>query len=103
MAPRIEGACGSVRVRDSAVGRGSAPALIEATLIWLPVLIIDVAGPDGEGLGFACTPHRSLATVAGDRPPARTATQFLNFLQCAPMARVTSGGRFHPEDCRLLW
>ena len=23
--------------------------------------------------------------------------------QCAPMARFTSGGRFHPESCRLLW
>ena len=22
---------------------------------------------------------------------------------CAPTARVTSGGRFHPESCRLIW
>ena len=24
-------------------------------------------------------------------------------LWCAPKARVTSGGRFHPESCRLIW
>ena len=23
--------------------------------------------------------------------------------QCAPTARITSGGRFHPESCRLIW
>ena len=22
---------------------------------------------------------------------------------CAPKARITSGGRFHPESCRLIW
>jgi hypothetical protein len=24
-------------------------------------------------------------------------------LRCAPTARVASGGRFHPESCRLIW
>ena len=24
-------------------------------------------------------------------------------IQCAPMARFTSGGRIHPESCRWLW
>jgi Ca2+-binding RTX toxin-like protein/subtilisin family serine protease len=24
-------------------------------------------------------------------------------MQCAPTARITSGGRFHPESCRLIW
>ncbi len=23
--------------------------------------------------------------------------------QCAPTARITSGGRYHPESCRLIW
>jgi hypothetical protein len=23
--------------------------------------------------------------------------------QCAPKARITNGGRFHPESCRLIW
>jgi hypothetical protein len=23
--------------------------------------------------------------------------------QCAPKARIISGGRFHPESCRLIW
>jgi hypothetical protein len=22
---------------------------------------------------------------------------------CAPKARITNGGRFHPESCRLIW
>jgi hypothetical protein len=25
------------------------------------------------------------------------------YWQCAPKARITSGGRFHPESCRLIW
>jgi hypothetical protein len=24
-------------------------------------------------------------------------------IQCAPTARITSGGRFDPESCRLIW
>jgi hypothetical protein len=24
-------------------------------------------------------------------------------LRCAPKARLTSGGRFHPGNCRLTW
>ena len=24
-------------------------------------------------------------------------------LRCAPTARITSGGRIHPENCRLIW
>jgi di/tricarboxylate transporter len=27
----------------------------------------------------------------------------VNQWQCAPKARITSGGRFHPESCRLIW
>ena len=23
--------------------------------------------------------------------------------QCAPKAGITTGGRFHPESCRLIW
>jgi hypothetical protein len=25
------------------------------------------------------------------------------FWLCAPKARITSGGRFHPDSCRLIW
>ena len=31
-------------------------------------------------------------------PPA-----YVEAIRCAPKARVTSGGRFHPESCRLIW
>ncbi len=24
-------------------------------------------------------------------------------IRCAPTARIASGGRFHPESCRLIW
>jgi DNA-binding transcriptional LysR family regulator len=27
----------------------------------------------------------------------------VRFWRCAPKARITSGGRFHPESCRLIW
>ena len=28
---------------------------------------------------------------------------YFRYWQCAPKARITSGGRFHPESCRLIW
>jgi hypothetical protein len=30
-------------------------------------------------------------------------TQLAHSIRCAPTARSTSGGRFHPESCRLIW
>jgi hypothetical protein len=27
----------------------------------------------------------------------------VHFWQCAPKARITCGGRIHPETCRLVW
>ena len=44
---------------------------------------VPVAWPDGDIFGTICVLAR--------------------FSQCAPKARVTSGGRFHPESCRLIW
>jgi hypothetical protein len=38
--------------------------------------------------------------------PDRVAQMYLDMSgewQCAPKARITSGGRFHPESCRLIW
>jgi len=32
--------------------------------------------------------------------PAGTAWTLTHLIQCAPKARTTSGGRFHPESCR---
>src|SRR5450759_5864239 len=32
----------------------------------------------------------------------RTLTIYVAYWQCAPKARITSGGRFHPESCRLI-
>ena len=28
---------------------------------------------------------------------------YVGYWQCAPKARITSGGGFHPESCRLIW
>ena len=30
-------------------------------------------------------------------------TAYVSNWQCAPKARITSGGGFHPESCRLIW
>jgi hypothetical protein len=32
-----------------------------------------------------------------------SATELCGKLGCAPKARVTCGGRFHPDSCRLVW
>jgi hypothetical protein len=32
-----------------------------------------------------------------------TPAQYVKPLRCAPKARVTSGGRFRAESCRLIW
>jgi hypothetical protein len=37
----------------------------------------------------------------GARPG--TPAEIRQLIQCAPTARITSGGRFHPESCRLIW
>jgi hypothetical protein len=43
------------------------------------------------------------------RPPAAHVVQLeplpwnVAFWQCAPKARITCGGRIHPENCRLIW
>src|SRR5271169_784105 len=55
--------------------------------------------------------HRSLCLVsplvAGTSGtwPYRTAdaASLREALRCAPTARITSGGRIHPESCRLIW
>jgi hypothetical protein len=33
-------------------------------------------------------------------PPLSSGGALAAIMQCAPTARVTSGGRFHPESCR---
>ncbi len=35
--------------------------------------------------------------------PSGSPVTLAHLIQCAPTARVTSGGRFHPESCRLIW
>jgi len=42
--------------------------------------------------------------LTGDLPRSHRPTgRLARISQCAPTARVTSGGRFHPESCRLIW
>jgi hypothetical protein len=42
--------------------------------------------------------HRADPHLAG-----RVVGRDVSSWQCAPKARITSGGRFHPESCRLIW
>jgi hypothetical protein len=39
----------------------------------------------------------------GERIIMRGHLHWIVYWQCAPKARITSGGRFHPESCRLIW
>ena len=50
------------------------------------------------GLGIALALHEAGYVVSIVNP-----AQIRNFAVCAPKARITSGGRFRPENCRLLW
>ena len=36
-------------------------------------------------------------------PTVALRSYLARIIQCAQMARATSGGRFHPESCRLIW
>ena len=43
-------------------------------------------------------------TIFGGLVSATLLDAFLTrIMQCAPKARTISGGRFHPESCRLIW
>src|ERR1700675_2655865 len=53
---------------------------------------------------FCMGPHRQVSSHT------QLAASFISgqtcdvaYWQCAPKARITSGGRFHPESCRLIW
>jgi transposase len=53
----------------------------------------------------ACASAHPLVTRASgtwSRRPA-DAAGLREALRCAPTARITSGGRIHPESCRLIW
>ncbi len=56
---------------------------------------------------FSRAPVLDFAPLARrtDHPANRAGTpgHEVRFWQCAPKARITSGGRFHPESCRLIW
>jgi hypothetical protein len=41
--------------------------------------------------------------AARENPSFSLLTAYVRSWQCAPKARITSGGRFHPESCRLIW
>ena len=53
---------------------------------------------------------KGLADELGPLARAGTVAEALDFgdvvmvsFRCAPKARVTSGGGFRPESCRLIW
>ena len=63
----------------------------------------DLIGQDdrhGDARRKLTVDWESLAPIKLDatRIPTEVCT-----IRCAPKARVTSGGRFHPESCRLIW
>ncbi len=59
--------------------------------------------------GNPLLPHRQIERLLEKSGTAWTHLRPNDFMQnlatvqCAPKARITSGGGFHPESCRLLW
>jgi hypothetical protein len=47
--------------------------------------------------------HGSVPPASRRRHRIDQANALARFSQCAPMARITSGGRFHPDSSRLVW
>ena len=48
--------------------------------------------------------HAADQALGPDHPDvATTLNNLARLIQCAPTARIASGGRFHPESCRLIW
>lgn len=51
----------------------------------------------------ACGSAHHWGRVIGELGHEVRSAHLCQAFRCAPKARVTSGGRFHPESCRLIW
>jgi hypothetical protein len=60
--------------------------------------LADIAIADGRIVEIA---DRIVADARG-RSAVLTSRADVAYWQCAPKARITSGGRFQPESCRLI-
>jgi CO/xanthine dehydrogenase Mo-binding subunit len=74
----------------------------------LRLIYLDGSGSYGSYGNDDAAFEAALISREIDHAPFRFRSAFIGkrmsgFLQCAPRARFTSGGRFHPESCRLLW
>jgi hypothetical protein len=82
----------------------ATPSTINATTdqvwskSWIDGLGTRVQEPGRRDVGRRLNRSRSRLQQAESREDAKPA-----LLQCAPKARNTSGGRFHPGSCRLIW
>jgi hypothetical protein len=62
-------------------------------------------GESQQWLSYPTNPHVRFDERGRETERCRMAQATAPVLDstCAPTARVTSGGRFHPESCRLIW
>jgi tripartite-type tricarboxylate transporter receptor subunit TctC len=90
--------------------RGAAPAMQDLVAGHVDIMIDSPANSlaqlrAGNIKAYAAA-ARSRVSVVPDVPTTDEAGLpgfYLSHWQCAPKARITSGGRFHPESCRLIW
>ena len=103
----LVGFSGSAGVRQQQIG-----ASIECMKQLRGLAIIEVI--EAAPQGFSVQRDGALAAASGlqagrvaaedllDRLGVETLKNVAHLIQCAPKARTTSGGRFHPESCRLI-
>jgi transposase len=63
-------------------------------------------GPAPPAVAYVFASGRGKKEIAGQLAAFEGVLQvdeLCGILGCAPKARVISGGRFHPESCRLIW
>ena len=67
-------------------------------------LALMVAAPARGAMGRTTSSiSSSKAATCSTEPVAARQTRYWHSFRCAPKARVTSGGGFRPESCRLIW
>ena len=73
-----------------------APSRLEESALFEPHCLHDRLG--GGHARLSSEPR-----LGGLRKPLDRVAICSIYVLCVPKARLTSGGRFHPESCRLIW
>ena len=89
---------------ELALARGDGRyARILRGLTGVQLLILDDWGLEPLDAGARRDLYEILEERYGRRTTILTSQIPVDKWQCAPKARITCGGRSHPENCRLIW